>query len=641
LFGEKEFDVQGSNTLPTFLFRKGDGLTEELKWFLKDAVVDKGLCTYCGACASVCPYGIIEFNENGPYITEECYRFGRGSCKDVCHRVMTDAARIGLNVFNFKAKPPTILGQYEKALAARATDPQLQEKGQDGGAVTALLNYMFDNGLIDGAVTVSGISKPQSSVIRNKDELLTSQGAKYAAVPLMQALRKSDDIKNAAVVSLPCQTYGVRRAQFYTGLNVHPREIGTDAESTYIPNITYVIGLFCMENFRYELLSEALTNAGIDMDKVTKYSIHLDTMIVDTEDGEYEISLKDLSSCVWDGCKMCRDAVSKVADVSAGNIGSSAGWTTLLARNAKGVELIKKAEEAGYIETKDEVDLDLIEDFAGLKFKRFNKELKKRLDTEKGVNFYWGRDYPGVRPEVNGTFFVKVKTKSGLVDADYLAKVAELAETYGDGTLEVTTRKSIEIQGVKGEDIDALMAEIYENGLMTIGMGYAVACPGAAYCQEQLCQGAGPGHRHHGAAQADSRPHKVRGLRQVQGAVQGQRHLHRGEEVKDQQGPLHTLRRMHHGMPPRGDGGGTEGVLALDRRQRCTAPHPGIPAQGVLHRGGDPRHHGQDQQGIRQVPDPAWEAAPGEHHPRDRIRSVRGRTDGVASPSFFSFFPIS
>jgi coenzyme F420 hydrogenase subunit beta len=399
---------------------------------------------------------------------------------------MTDAARIGLNVFNFKAKPPTILGQYEKALAARATDPQLQEKGQDGGAVTALLNYMFDNGLIDGAVTVSGISKPQSSVIRNKDELLTSQGAKYAAVPLMQALRKSDDIKNAAVVSLPCQTYGVRRAQFYTGLNVHPREIGTDAESTYIPNITYVIGLFCMENFRYELLSEALTNAGIDMDKVTKYSIHLDTMIVDTEDGEYEISLKDLSSCVWDGCKMCRDAVSKVADVSAGNIGSSAGWTTLLARNAKGVELIKKAEEAGYIETKDEVDLDLIEDFAGLKFKRFNKELKKRLDTEKGVNFYWGRDYPGVRPEVNGTFFVKVKTKSGLVDADYLAKVAELAETYGDGTLEVTTRKSIEIQGVKGEDIDALMAEIYENGLMTIGMGYAVACPGAAYCQEGI-----------------------------------------------------------------------------------------------------------------------------------------------------------
>jgi len=461
-------------------------VTEELKWFLKDEVVDKGLCTYCGACASVCPYGIIEFNENGPYITEECYRFGRGSCKDVCHRVMTDAARIGLNVFNFKAKPPTMLGQYEKVMAARAKDPKLQEKGQDGGAVTALLSYLFDKKMIDGAVTVSGLSKPESKIITEKKGLTSSQGAKYAAVPLMKALRESEGIKNVAVVSLPCQTYGVRRAQFYTGLNVHPREIGKQAESTHIPNIAYVIGLFCMENFQYELLSELLTKAGVDMEKVKKYSIHIDTMIVDTEDGEFEFSLKDLSSCVWDGCKVCRDAVSRVADISAGNIGSSAGWTTIFARNAKGLELLKQAEKAGYIETKDEIDMDLIEDFAGLKMKRFNKELKKRLESEKGVNFYWGRDYPGVRPEVNGTFFAKVKTKCGIADASYVAKVAELADKYGDGTLEVTTRKSIEIQGVKGENVDNLMAEIYENGLMTIGMGYAVACPGKAYCPEGI-----------------------------------------------------------------------------------------------------------------------------------------------------------
>jgi ferredoxin len=41
-------------------------LAEEFKWFLKDAIVDTGMCTYCGACAAVCPYDIIEFDENGP-----------------------------------------------------------------------------------------------------------------------------------------------------------------------------------------------------------------------------------------------------------------------------------------------------------------------------------------------------------------------------------------------------------------------------------------------------------------------------------------------------------------------------------------------------------------------------------------------
>ena len=153
-------------------------MSEEYKWFLKDAVVDTGMCTLCGACAAVCPYEIIEFDENGPKLKEECYRNGEGACKDVCQRVMTDAARISMNVFNFKALPPTPIGQYQKIVSARATDPSIAENGQDGGAVTALLGYCFDNGLIDGAVTTAGFTKPDSCIVTSKEELLDTQGAK-------------------------------------------------------------------------------------------------------------------------------------------------------------------------------------------------------------------------------------------------------------------------------------------------------------------------------------------------------------------------------------------------------------------------------------------------------------------------------
>jgi len=461
-------------------------MKEEYKWFLKDAVVDKEMCTLCGACASICPYGIIEFDENGPMLKEECYRNGQGACKDVCHRVMTDASRIGLNVFNFKAKPPTIIGQYEKIVAARATDKKIRERGQDGGAVTALLAYMFDKGIIDGAATVTGIAKPSTALITKKEDLLSSQGAKYSAVPVMQTLRESENLKKVAVVGLPCQTYGVRRTQFFTGLNVHPPEVGKDAEKAYIPNIPYVIGLFCMENFREERLSAYLANAGVNLSKVRKCSIHLDEFIVATDGEDKEFSLKELSSCVWEGCKICRDAVSKVADISAGYSGSSRGWTTLIARNAKGLKLLKEAKEAGYIEATDDVDISIIEEFASLKMRRFKKEYKRRIGEGQEVITYWGRDFPGVRPESGGTFFVKIKTKSGLVDADYMGEVSKLAKEYGDGTLEITTRKSIEIQGVKGENLDAIMQGVYGNGLMTIGMGYAIACPGIAYCPEGL-----------------------------------------------------------------------------------------------------------------------------------------------------------
>ena len=95
---------------------------------------------------------------------------------------------------------------------------------------------------------------------------------------------------------------------------------------------------------------------------------------------------------------------------------------------------------------------------------------KKKFDLDS--LFYRGANYHGVMGETKCTFFVKIKTNSGFTNADYLAKAAELAKKYGDGTLERTTRQSVENQGVPGTNVDKLMTEIYASGLATIGMGY-------------------------------------------------------------------------------------------------------------------------------------------------------------------------
>ena len=79
--------------------------------------------------------------KDDPALKEECLRNGQGACKDVCQRVMTFASKISPNIFGFKAKPPSLLGQYETVVTAHATDAAIQEAGQEGGAVTALLIY--------------------------------------------------------------------------------------------------------------------------------------------------------------------------------------------------------------------------------------------------------------------------------------------------------------------------------------------------------------------------------------------------------------------------------------------------------------------------------------------------------------------
>ena len=134
---------------------------EKYKWFLRDEVVDAGLCTFCGACAAVCPNDRIEFKADGPALKEECPRNGEGACKDVCQRVVTFASKIGPNIFGFKAKPPSLLGQYETIVAARATDPKILEVGQDGGAVTALLSYCMEKDLSDGVIATGDEREPR------------------------------------------------------------------------------------------------------------------------------------------------------------------------------------------------------------------------------------------------------------------------------------------------------------------------------------------------------------------------------------------------------------------------------------------------------------------------------------------------
>jgi len=50
---------------------------EEYKWFLRNKVVDAGVCTFCGVCAAICPNGRIKFKADGPALKEECQEMDR------------------------------------------------------------------------------------------------------------------------------------------------------------------------------------------------------------------------------------------------------------------------------------------------------------------------------------------------------------------------------------------------------------------------------------------------------------------------------------------------------------------------------------------------------------------------------------
>jgi coenzyme F420 hydrogenase subunit beta len=141
------------------------------------------------------------------------------------------------------------------------------------------------------------------------------------------------------------------------------------------------IGLFCMENFSYSYMKKLLEKNDVDMNDVKECRIEKNYLwFYLTEDKVFKIPIEKAKSCVRKNCNVCMDFTSELSDLSVGSVGSEEGWSTILIRTEKGLELLKKAEKDEYIKTKPitESGLKLIEMLANKKKKANIEEIVKR-----------------------------------------------------------------------------------------------------------------------------------------------------------------------------------------------------------------------------------------------------------------------
>ncbi|MEG2634363.1 MAG: (4Fe-4S)-binding protein [Oscillospiraceae bacterium] len=80
-------------------------------------------------------------------------------------------------------------------------------------------------------------------------------------------------------------------------------------------------------------------------------------------------------------------------------------------------------------------------------------------------------------------FSARVITENGMLNSDQLAGVNEVAKKYGNGNIAFTTRLTLELPGIKYEDITAVREELAKIGMATGGTGSRVrpivACKGS------------------------------------------------------------------------------------------------------------------------------------------------------------------
>ncbi len=335
---------------------------------LEHEIVFRDLCCGCGACAAVCPEKVIEVDEF-PKLIGECTDCGY--CLMQCPRSFFDSGDVEGKIFGQKTEDA--LGRVEKMAGVKALDKKLTKRSQDGGFVTALLKYALEKKIIDGAIVANANEEwtTKARLITDAKELAETAGTKYTNCPNLAALMEAKDkgLKKLAIVGLPCHIEGARKLQH------HPIE-----EVDLKDRIAFTVSLFCKSNFLYEgLVKELLEKRyGLDPRKMTKIDIKGKYVIAETNGAKLEVPLEEAHEHERKGCEVCWDFTSRISDFSAGSVGTPAGYTTVLARTKKAVELLEGMRKDKIIET-TEVDREAVQKLQEVKEKRARRESRKRI----------------------------------------------------------------------------------------------------------------------------------------------------------------------------------------------------------------------------------------------------------------------
>jgi coenzyme F420 hydrogenase subunit beta len=332
---------------------------------LATAVVKSGRCLACGACVAVCPFNCLEYGEKEPSLVKECKICG--ICAQVCPQYEWSRSKAESFAFGRERKAEEEFGIYRKLIVAKAKDGKVLNVCQDGGAVTALLLFALENGLIDSAI-VSGISTekpflPIPKLATTPKEILECSGTRYFYSPNILALAEAIKQKKekTAFVGTPCQIRAVRKMQI-SGLK------------KYVGPLKFLIGLMCSECFTYEGLMEKHIHEtlGIDLSDIRKMNIK-GKMLITTNSGVRTVPLAEVKPYARKNCKSCDDFSSELADISMGGLGLD-GWTFVVLRTKEGEEVFEAAVRTGVLETrpvkKGEFPLNLLTKLSGKKRNR-------------------------------------------------------------------------------------------------------------------------------------------------------------------------------------------------------------------------------------------------------------------------------
>jgi coenzyme F420 hydrogenase subunit beta len=339
-----------------------------------DSVVKNNTCSGCGLCESVFTKKKVEIimDSSGylrPQIHKNLNKEENSEFNSFCP---------GTVVKKEQNKSPLydpIWGEMYSCSIGASTDLKTRSEASSGGAISSLLTYLVEKGIVDGIVHI-GASKDdpflnEVKISKTKEEILENANSRYSpSAPLKNILEIINNFEKVAFVGKPCDVAALRQ---YSLIN-----------ETIKNKVKYMISFFCAGIPSISATSDIVNALGVDKDNVFKVDYRKEGWpgyfrVLDKKYNKFRLSysltwMKLLGPKVQFRCKICPDGVGHFSDIVCADgwedfdnkgfptFKNAPGKSIIISRTKNGENLLSNALNDKYLEkSKDIKDFRLID----------------------------------------------------------------------------------------------------------------------------------------------------------------------------------------------------------------------------------------------------------------------------------------
>jgi coenzyme F420 hydrogenase subunit beta len=325
-------------------------------------VVERQLCTGCGACAYVAPdrYRMTDIPNLGRRPVPLNHADAPSdSALSVCPGIQLSHDYDRTDSALLKDLEPC-WGPVRKVYEGHAADPEIRFAGSSGGAASALALYCLEQLGVDGVLHIKADEEHPSlnktTFSRSRAEILSATGSRYAPASPCDGLNQIEHSRRGAVfIGKPCDVAAVRMAATQNKALREKLNICIAFFCAGVPSTSGVDAL--LQKTRRSTFSRLrdvrYRGNGWPGRWKARWSQHDGT---DAESSlSYDESWGFLQGFRQWRCYICPDHSGEFADIAVGDpwyrevYGDSPGSSLIVVRTERGAQVLNDAVRSGYV----------------------------------------------------------------------------------------------------------------------------------------------------------------------------------------------------------------------------------------------------------------------------------------------------